>query len=285
MLRKVCPVAVVAVFASLSGMALADEATDKAIKELERQFAEVRSYTSQFESMTDMEVMPGHAHKMVMVGSAEWQRRDGKALLRSESKHTTTKTAGDESTTTTSIVKTISDGELLHVLTEEDGQKTVIKSSAAPLRAYHPEGYFEQFANFFDVRLAPDAQVNGDDCYVFEMRAKSVEGAPPAGRQVVYFQKKHGIQVKSEAFDANGKLVTSSLTKDLKVNVDISADRFKFEMPPDAQVTDTTAYQAQPTPEEPTDQEAADANAAETGAKSGEKKGEKKGPKLPKWPK
>jgi outer membrane lipoprotein-sorting protein len=281
MLRKVRLVAVVAVFANLGVAAHADEATDKAIKELERQFAQVKSYTSQFESMADTEFMPGHAHKMVMVGSAEWQRRDGKALLRLESKQTTTKTAGDETTTTTSTVTTVSDGELLYVLTEGNNQKTVVKSQASPLRVYHPEGYFEQFANFFDVKLAPDAQVNGDDCYVFEMRAKSMEGAPPSGRQLVYFQKKHGVQVKSEAFDANGKLVTSSLTKDLKVNVDIGADRFKFEIPADAQVTDTTAYQAQPAPEEPADQDAADADATETG----EKPGEKKGPKLPKWPK
>ncbi len=272
MKRGALVVAVIAALVGLSAAAAADEKVDKAIKDLDQKFAKVKSYTAKTEGMTDTEFGPEHTYKAEMVGTTEWLRKGEKALLRSETKHKTIETEGGKTTTTLSTVTTVDDGKFLWMLNEEQEQKTVTKSQSSAAHMYHPKGYFEQFKAYFNIKLLEDAEVNGDDCHVFEMKMKPMEGVPPSGRQLVYFQKKHGIHVKSEGFDASGKLISSSVSKDIKINVDIGAERFKFEIPQGAQVFDNTSPQEQPAQ-------------PEGEAEKEEKKEEKKGIKLPKWPK
>ncbi len=240
MLWKTRVQAVAAVLAGLGVTAVADEAVDKATRELAQRFAQVQSYTAHVQTLNDFMFHPARGQKTTTAGPIEWQRQGEKALMRSVNTRTETKAARGQTTTKTATITTVSDGEFQYVLTEEDGQKTVEKSRAPALQTYSPEGYFEQFGKFFDIKLAPDAQVNGAECYVFEMRLKPMDNLPPSGRQFIYFHKQHGIQVKSETYDPRGHLTRSLLLKDLKVNVDISADRFKFEIPDDAKVTGTT---------------------------------------------
>jgi hypothetical protein len=105
---------------------------------------------------------------------------------------------------------------------------------------------------------------------------------PQSGRQLMYYQKDNGLQVKSEAFDADEKLISSSVTTDIKLNADIPAERFKFEIPEGAQVMDHTGSQAQQTQTESSAEQTEKPKAE--GAKD-EKKKKKKGIKLPKRPK
>jgi len=252
--------------------ATADEKVDKAINELEQRFAKINSYTAKTEAMTDTEFSPGHTQKSEMVGTIEWVRKGEKALMRSDTKCNTVKTEGGQTTRTPSTIITVMDGEFYYMLTEEGDQKTVIKSQAPAAQTYHPKAIFEQFRNYFDIKLLPDEKVNGHDCYVFEMKMKPMEGMPPSGRQLMCYQKDNGLGVKFQAFDANQKLISSSLSTDIKINVDISADRFKFEIPEGAQVIDSTGAQQQPPPEEP------------KAEKKKEEKKKKKGIKLPKLP-
>lgn len=265
-------VAVIAALVGLSAAAAADEKVDKAVKELDQQFAKVKSYTAKFESKTDFEFGPGHTQKSEIAGTTEWLRKGEKALMRSEMKFKTTKTEDGKTTNTPSAITTVDDGEFLYVLTEEKGQKTVMKNQSSTAKMYQPTGFIGAYKSYYDIKLLKDDKVEGNDCYVFEMKMRPMEGVAPSGRQLVYYQKKHGIQVKFEAFDADGKLTNWSISKDLKVNVDISADRFKFKIPEGAQVIDNTTAQQQ---------------AAQTESepeKKEKKKEKKKGIKLPKWP-
>jgi len=282
MKRGALVVAGIVALVGLSAGAAADERTDKAVKELDRQFAKVKSYTAKTEVMTDTEFGPGHTYKSEMVGTAEWLRKGEKARMRSETKCKTTETESGKTTTTPSTITTVDDGTFLWVLTEENGKKTVMKNQSPGVQMYRPKGFFQQFRTYFDIKLLKDDKVNGDDCYVFEMRMKPMEGAPPSGRQLVYFQKSHGILVKSEGFDANGKLISSSISTDIKVNADISAERFKFKIPEGAQVIDNTSPQAQPAQPE---SEPEKAEKKPDKKEEAEKPKKKKGIKLPKWPK
>jgi outer membrane lipoprotein-sorting protein len=260
-----------------SGTAAADDKADQAIQELEQQFAKVKSYTAKSEALTDTEFSPGHAQKSEMKGTIEWMRKGEKALMRSDTKCETTKTEGGQTTRAPSTITTVVDGEFYYMLTEEGDQKTVVKSLAPAAQTYHPQSTFDAFRSHFDIKLLPDEKVGGHDCYVFEMKMKPMEGMPPSGRQLMYYEKKHGLNVKSAAYDANEKLISSSLTTDLKVNVDISAERFTFEVPPGAQVIDSTAAAQQPPPEE--------AQSEQPEEPKEEKKEEKKKKiKLPKFP-
>jgi len=279
MKRHPAIVVVVAALIGLSASAAADERVDKAVSALDQQFAKVKSYVAKTESRTDTAFGPGHTQKMEMAGTSEWLRKADKALMRSTMKCKTIKTEGGQSTTTVSTITTVDDGTFLFMLTEEDGQKTVMKSPSQSTQMHRPKGYFAQFKSYYDIKLLKDEGVKGNDCYVFEMKMKPMEGVPPTGRQLVYFQKDHGIQIKSESFDANEKLIASSLTKDVKINASVSEDRFKFEIPEGAQVIDQTAA-ARPASETATPQETQPEE-----EKPEKKKKKKEGFKLPKLPK
>jgi outer membrane lipoprotein-sorting protein len=254
--------------------AIADEALDKAVKELDESFAKVKSYTATSKTTSEWELQPGQPQKTEMAATIEWTRKGEKALMRNESKTETAQTQNGETTKTTTNSLLVCDGEFCYSLTEQDGQKTVIKSPAWSAKDSQPKAFFDQWQSYGSIKLLPDEKVGGEDCYVFELKMKPMEGAPPAGRTVVYYRKDNGISVQSEGFDAEGKLNSSSITTDLKVNVDISADRFKFEIPAGAQVMDQTASQEQPEQEAPKGEN-----------KEEKEQKEKKGIKLPKLPK
>lgn len=275
---------VAAISTALLGLgvtATADEKVDQAVKELEAKFAKIDSYTAKTKTMTDTEFGPGHSQKSEMSGTAEWVRKGEKALMRSDTKCVTVKTEDGKKTTTPSIITTVNDSEFQYVLIEEGGKKKVTKTKAQPAQAYHPMALFKQYQAYHDIKLLPDEAVHGQDCYVFEMKMKAMEGAPPTGRQVLYYQKDNGIVVKSEGFDGEGKLISSSMSMDVKINVSISEDRFKFDIPEGAEVFDQTSMQEQQPPSE-TEEEEPEEEQAE---KEEPQKPEKKKPKIPKLPK
>lgn len=232
--------AVCAALLGLAVMAAADEKADKAIKELDQRFAKVNSYMAEMLMTTDIDYGSGHTETSEMVVTTEWVRKAKKALMRTETKSDTTKTEEGKTTKETSTTLTVSDGDFSYSMFDHDGQKMVMKSRAQPAQAAHPRTLFAQLRMYNNISLLPDEKVAGEDCYVFELKAKSTEGESPTGRSVMYYQKSSGISVKSQGFDANGKLTSTSTTTELKINVDISADRFKFQVPEGAQVTDMT---------------------------------------------
>lgn len=272
--------AVSAVLLGLAVSAIADEKADEAIKQLDQQFAKIKSYTAKSESMMDVEFAPDHTQKTKLAGTLEWMRDGEKVRMRSEAKADTATTEGGKTTKKVSTHTTVSDGEFLWVLTVDGDQKTVLKNRAPTAQDSRPSAVFAQLGSYYDITLLPDAQVNGADCYVFEMKMKPMEGMPPSGRQLVYYQKDNGLSVKSEGYDAGGKLTASSVTSDIKLNPDISSARFKFEVPEGAQVSDmTSTQQPQAQPEQPKEEE------KEKEQEPQKEKEKEKGPKLPKWPK
>jgi len=291
-------VAVIAVLVGLGATAAADEGTDNAIEKLDQQFANVNSYTAKTDVMTNTDFGPEQTYKSEMVGTTEWQRRGDKALMRSDTKCKTTQTESGNTTVTQSVITVVDDGEFLYSMTQEDGQVTVVKSRSLSVQSSQPKGYFAQLKRHYDIKLLKDEKVDGHDCCVFEMKMKPMEGVPPSGRQRVSYWKDHGILIKSEGFGADGKLITSSISKDIKINTDIGAGRFKFDIPEGAQVVDATSPPMQPaqTESEPVKAEKAEKAEEAEKAKGKEEKAEKKEEKkeegklkkiikLPKWPK
>ncbi|HRX84827.1 MAG TPA: hypothetical protein P5572_07400, partial [Phycisphaerae bacterium] len=210
-----------------------------------------------------------------------------------EMKGTTETTEGDTATKADSAATTVSDGDVLWVLTVEGDKKSVFKNRAPSYNDTRPSAMFAQLGNYYDVRLLPDAAVDGADCYVFEMKMKPMEGMPPMGRQLICYRKDTGLSVKSESYDANEKLTSAWTTSDIKLGASVPADHFKFEVPAGAEVTDATAMgqspaqpETQAAPEDaPAEPAADDAPAQPDEDKKPEKPKKEKGIKLPKWPK
>ncbi|MBN2446091.1 MAG: outer membrane lipoprotein carrier protein LolA [Phycisphaerae bacterium] len=228
-----------------SATVMADEKAEKAIQELDKNFAKVKTYTCTSESTTDASFGPAFSQKSKMVTTSQWMRKGDNVLMKAETKGETTKTMAGETTTTPSTMTTVDDGKFMYVLTVEGDQKTVMKSKTNTVKSQSPSGYFANFKAYFDIKLLDDQKIDGEDCFVFELKMKPMEGAPPVGRQVVCYQKANGIVLKSESFDGEGKLIASSITKDVKINPEMDPKQFTFEVPEGAQVMDTTAT---PTP-------------------------------------
>ena len=246
--------AAAAVLLGLSLSAAADEKADKVIKELDEQYAKIKAYSAKTKSTTDVEFTPEYKQKSEMVGMMEWARQGDKAMMHSVTQVKTVETQGGSTTDKASTITAVSDGEFMYVMTEEAGQKTVMKNKAPSAKDSRPSAMFAQLREYFEITLLDDAKVDGADCHVIEMKMKPMEGMPPQGRQLQYYSKDHGMMVKTEAFDGNGKLTVSSITTDIKIDADISPDRFKFEIPPDAQVTDMSVMQQPGQTQEPDEQ-------------------------------
>lgn len=131
-------IAVIAALWGLGATAAGEEKWDKALKELDQQFAKIKSYTAKMEAWTDSKYGPDQKQKMEMTGAVEWVRQGKKALMHSDMKQKTTKTEGGKTTTTVSTITTVSDGDFMYMLMEEDGKKTVMKNRAQPAKSYHP---------------------------------------------------------------------------------------------------------------------------------------------------
>lgn len=272
------------VLLGFAAVAAADEKADQAIKELDESFAKVNSYTCKAQMMTDTEFGPGQAYKSKMLITSEWVRKGQKALMRNQAKSKTEQTMDGKTTKTTSMTTGVSDGDFLYTMTEGSGKKTAIKSRAPVAQDYHPSVIFDQLREYNEIKLLPDEKVDGHDCYVFELKSKPMAGQPAGGRSVSHYAKANGIQLKSEAFDANGKLTSSSTTTDIKINVDISEDHFKFEVPADAEFIDATKLEQEQPQMESKPEESEEQPAEQEEPKKPEKEKKKK-PKLPKLPK
>jgi len=138
------------------------------------------------------------------------------------------------------------------------------------------------------VKVLPDEKVDGQECFVLEVTAKSELGVPPGGRQVSYFRKDIGVNVKAVSFDPDGRQLFTTTVTDVKVGVDIKPERFVFKAPEGVEVVDMSQMQpaaaasepaaAAAKPEEP-------AKPAETPKSEEPPKEKSKKPKLPGLPK
>jgi outer membrane lipoprotein-sorting protein len=280
MTRGILGGAVLAALFCLVVPAAADEKADNALKEIDDKLAKVKSYIQKTKMRTlGNQGQPGYSMESETTTTTEFVRRGEKVLMRNEGKMEYVQTMDGKTTRTKMPYLVIYDGDFSYTLTESAGKNTFFKSPQPSTKYSDLYTGNEQWAT---IKLLPDTEVGGKKCYVFEMRSKPTEGAPPPGRTVMYCQKENGIMVKSDGFDASGKQTFSTETTDLKVNVDISGDRFK--LPADAQIMDmgNLGQQPPPTKADADEEQPKKEEPKEAGKK--EKKKPKK-PELPKMPK
>ena len=262
-------------------VAVADELADIE-KKLQESFAKVKSYTAKTKSMMDLTYGPNHTEKSEDKGTYEWIRRDGRVQFRFE--FVSDRVATEDGKQTKSKTKTLGvcDGEHMYMLSEDAGKKTVIKSKAMDPSDYETKTLLAQLRESHTIKVLPEEKVDGADCFVLELKQKPEEGTPPGGRSLMYFRKDLGMSVKGVAYDADGKIIHSNVSTDIKLNPDISADRFEFKVPPDAEFIDATKFEQSPEGEQPPPEEEPEQPKQE---EKQEKEKKDKKPRLPKLPK
>ena len=134
----------------------------------------------------------------------------------------------------------MSDGKFSYSLVEHAGQKVATKSKAGPTERGEIKYIFEAMRSGSTLKVLPDEKSAGYDCYVIECTAKGPEAAAMV-RQVHYFAKDLGLDIKTIGYDPAGKVIFTTETFDIKKNAKIDPDRFVFKAPPGVQVIDLSS--------------------------------------------
>jgi outer membrane lipoprotein-sorting protein len=147
-----------------------------------------------------------------------------------------------------SRVLSICDGQFVYTLTESKDQKTAMKTKIDPKQnTMDAKALFDVLHEDNNIKLLPDETVDGKAVYVIEATPKKAEENSLYSKSLYYYQKDTGISVKYAAYDKAGKPVMTWTATDIRLDVDIPADRFVFKAPEGVQVMDMTQTQQEST--------------------------------------
>lgn len=227
----------------LASPARADDVA-AAEKLLTEALAKLKSVSYKVAVTQDLE-MPGMTMKSSSTGTIEAVQQGKKWKQRLDMQTSGTTTMAGEETKTDSKILSIFDGEFSYMMTDSAGQKMAFKNKPEAdtnMSPFDGKALFAAMREHYNIKRLPDASVLGRDCIVLEMTFKdpAAAAASPVAKSTTNICKKTGIQVKSEGFDAAGKLTQSSILSDIKVDEDVKPDRFEFKAPEGVNLVDTT---------------------------------------------
>jgi len=134
----------------------------------------------------------------------------------------------------------VCDGDYVYSLTDSLGVPTATKNKVdRRLSGRINRNMFWRWHKAYDLKLLPDAEVDGIKTYVFEARPKVKNGALPA-RSLYYFSKDYGFLVKTVFENDKGEPTEVTQYTDVTFNADIDPKRFKFEAPEGVEIEDRT---------------------------------------------
>lgn len=134
-------------------------------------------------------------------------------------------------------VLSVFDGENLYNEMEALGQRHVFKMTGDSAQKDSPaagKSMFESFRDKGELKLLPDATVDGAPVYVIEILPNDElkQNAPtPVGSLKVYISKELGLQVKMEVFDEKGAATSTTVYSDINTKADLKPERFVYKVP------------------------------------------------------
>ena len=229
-----------------SAEAVAEDDLATVEKKIQTAWDHHKSMTAKLTMSTHMEM-----GKMVIDGSGEgtieFLRADGKVHMRTEMRMTSTQKMGDQDHKAEQIMLNIVDGDVMYTLTDTMGQKSATKAKTDPKMSGDPGAVFEELHKSHQIKLLPEETVDGAKVYVISATPNE-PGPAGAGRIVFYFHQEAGIVVKMLMYGEGEKPVTTVSYSDVKREVKVDAERFKFTAPEGVQVIDQTAAPSLPPP-------------------------------------
>ncbi|MCP4245730.1 MAG: outer membrane lipoprotein carrier protein LolA [bacterium] len=206
-------------------------------KELTAANRKLNSVSAKMKTVQKLDLGGGNSMNADLIGTFEWLRQADTVMHRIEMSGTTVQKIGGQETKTETPTLMMSDGKFSHSLTEYTGQKIATKTKAGPAESGNIKYIFEVMRSESTLKVLPDEKAAGYDCYVIESAAKGPEAATIV-RQVHYFAKDLGLDIKTVGYDPAGKAIFTTEMFDIKKNAKIDPDRFVFKAPPGVQVID-----------------------------------------------
>ncbi|MBN1489559.1 MAG: outer membrane lipoprotein carrier protein LolA [Phycisphaerae bacterium] len=204
---------------------------------------QANSYTATMETKMDMAMGEGNSMKSETAGKMMWRKKGETVCYRMESKtKSVTKMQGNE-TKQDSKTLSVCDGKFIYTLTDDGTNKMAMKMKVEPDKSYDTESAMKAWEKNYDLKVLDDEKVDGVDCWVVEATPKKAAQANAAGKMRQWYRKDCGITAKVVSFGPDGKPLTTTLVKDVKLNVDIPDEKFKFKAPEGVTVMDMTKNQ------------------------------------------
>ncbi|MBI5864363.1 MAG: hypothetical protein HZB38_07635 [Planctomycetes bacterium] len=211
------------------------ESVDDVVKKLDDAHKKLTSCSMKIKMEQNMD-MGEIKSKTEMQGTFEFIRKDGKELSRMEMEMRSSTQGGgmDQKIGVKSFA--ITDGEFAWNFTEfTDGPMKGQKSAAKDKNTQTMVSSAAALKEMSDLKLMPDAKVEGQDCYVIEGAMKQM----PTMKQVSYFRKNDGLAAKVVSFMGEKETGTTTMS-DIKTNETIAADRFVWKTPEGVELQDNT---------------------------------------------
>lgn len=219
--------------------ALAEDTLESVEKAIVEKVKQIKSLEAKMVSIMEME-MGGMHNRAETQGTYEFVRDGDKLKFRTDMKFNQVMKQGDQEQKNEGTGMQIYDGEYTWSLNEMMGQKMAqkMKASSADLM---PESMLKTVRENHDLKLLPSEKVEGHDTWLLEATPKAQSGGTEGGRIHMFFDKNTGLIVKQVVFDPSGKPMSTTTFTDMKVNGNISPDRFVFKAPEGVEVMDMTA--------------------------------------------
>lgn len=202
----------------------------------------VKSMQADMKMQTKFE-QPGFSQSQETVGTYEFKRDGDLVKARSESTMKGTMNAGGMTKEMNQKVLTVSNGKVSYAYSEDETGRSVTKIPVQDQVADDPLGSVE---DTYDMKLLPDATVNGDAVYVVEMTPKDGQEQQGVTNKLHYFFRKNdGLLTKMVIFGPDGKPMSTMEYTNIKVNVPIDDSRFDYTPPAGVQVIDMSQMQTE----------------------------------------
>ena len=139
------------------------------------------------------------------------------------------------------------DGKEMISEMEMMGKRQAIRMPSDSARKQGPASGKSMFATFRkqgDVKLLPDAAVDGKPAYVVEVTPNDAmkKGAPtPVGLIKYYISKEYGLQIKTEVFNEEGEPTSTTVYNDIDTTAKLTPERFVYTAPPGVTIQDMSS--------------------------------------------
>jgi outer membrane lipoprotein-sorting protein len=213
---------------------------ESAEKQIIANWKKHKSATGKLEMTMNMEMGPVSMEGKGQ-GTFEMMRKGDKYLSRVDITTNITQKMGENENKMEQKMLMVVDGENAYTVMESMGQTTATKSEIDATMGGDPEAMLKELADKNELKLLPEEKIGEHKMFVIEAKPKEGAGTPGTpSKMVIYFDQDNGFMTKMVMYGPEDKPITTVQYKDVKYDVDINPDDFKFKAPEGVEIIDTT---------------------------------------------
>jgi outer membrane lipoprotein-sorting protein len=226
----------------LAWVALAGSGAAPSVEEAEKNIVErfnrIQSLTATIVN-EESDEKEGKKTSVVITRKVEWKRTGLRFLYRAEVVTKTTQEDASGTQTRQVASTTVSDGERVVRLADQDGTVTAVQRRADVTVTPDMRTMFNELRIDNNLNRLPDVKVGLHDCYAIQLLPK-VRKDSDILQTMIYFRKDIGLDVRTVVYGTGNKVLFTSTTMNVVTNPAIPSDRFVIALPDGVELVDET---------------------------------------------